>query len=605
LGEARFTFAHELIRQTLVSGLSLPRRQRLHLRVAETMEQVYGKDAELYASDLAHHLYQAGAAADLTKTARYLVLAGDRALEGAAFAEALRNYDIAFPLLPAGDREGRANLVYKRGLARRSLGRWDEALADWREAAKAFERLGDTEATARTYDDMSLQLVWGARWEEVLEMSQRGLAALGRRQSANRPSLLGYGALTLSFGGHYSAGDSMYRRALIMAEKLGDDGILGHDLTGLSAHHWAYMQWREAAEAALRGAPLLRRAGNLWLLITNLEIMYSALLFVGQLDSAAEVWRELQPLATRLGRLLPWGESRESAAAELLRMEDAGALELAWQKRLEAALSLEDAFSTTIAQVSLGALYFWQGRWQEALDRFEKGAEGEHGGAWEVAQPFVLLAWAYMGNRPAVLAILSRRAVSRAGQQRGRPAASLLLPMMRAARNSGLGLTGLLRIIRETRSMRTQRPLPRAGRPNTIAAWTMLFAAVEGLAVLGEKAEAAKLYPLVLEAMKAGTFFRPYDLRLIDTLAGIAAGAGRKWAEAEEHFRTALRRAEELPHVIEQPEARRWYARMLIDRDGPGDRAKARELLTEAIAMYREIGMPKHVEMAEALLREL
>ena len=44
---------------------------------------------------------------------------------------------------------------------------------------------------------------------------------------------------------------------------------------------------------------------------------------------------------------------------------------------------------------------------------------------------------------------------------------------------------------------------------------------------------------------------------------------------------------------------------MLIDRDGPGDRDRARELLTEAIAMYRDIGMPKHVEMAEALLREV
>ncbi len=60
--EARFRFAHELIRQTLISGLTLPRRQRLHVRVAETMEQVYGRGAEAYAADMAHHLYQAGAA---------------------------------------------------------------------------------------------------------------------------------------------------------------------------------------------------------------------------------------------------------------------------------------------------------------------------------------------------------------------------------------------------------------------------------------------------------------------------------------------------------------------------------------------------------------
>jgi hypothetical protein len=50
---------------------------------------------------------------------------------------------------------------------------------------------------------------------------------------------------------------------------------------------------------------------------------------------------------------------------------------------------------------------------------------------------------------------------------------------------------------------------------------------------------------------------------------------------------------------------RRWYARMLIDRGGPGDRDKARQLLTEAIATYRQIGMPKHVEMAEAMLAEV
>jgi len=57
--------------------------------------------------------------------------------------------------------------------------------------------------------------------------------------------------------------------------------------------------------------------------------------------------------------------------------------------------------------------------------------------------------------------------------------------------------------------------------------------------------------------------------------------------------------------VLAQPETRRWYARMLIDRDAPGDRDKARELLTEAIEMYRRVGMPRHVEIAEALLAEL
>ncbi len=88
-------------------------------------------------------------------------------------------------------------------------------------------------------------------------------------------------------------------------------------------------------------------------------------------------------------------------------------------------------------------------------------------------------------------------------------------------------------------------------------------------------------------------------------MAGIAAAAGGQCDKAEMHFETALRQAHEIPVVIEQPEIRRWYARMLIDRDAPSDRDKAFRLLTEAIAMYREIGMPKHVEMAETMLGEI
>ena len=60
-----------------------------------------------------------------------------------------------------------------------------------------------------------------------------------------------------------------------------------------------------------------------------------------------------------------------------------------------------------------------------------------------------------------------------------------------------------------------------------------------------------------------------------------------------------------MPHIIEQPEVRRWYARMLLDRNAPGDRETARQLLSEAIEMYRRIGMPKHVEMAETMVREV
>lgn len=81
--------------------------------------------------------------------------------------------------------------------------------------------------------------------------------------------------------------------------------------------------------------------------------------------------------------------------------------------------------------------------------------------------------------------------------------------------------------------------------------------------------------------------------------------AARQWEMTDEHYRTSVHQAHELPIVIQQAEGRRWYVRMLIDRNASGDRGQARELLTQAIAIYRRIGMPKHVQMAEALLGKL
>jgi len=91
---------------------------------------------------------------------------------------------------------------------------------------------------------------------------------------------------------------------------------------------------------------------------------------------------------------------------------------------------------------------------------------------------------------------------------------------------------------------------------------------------------------------------------LIARLAGIAAASGRQWDVAVERFETALRQAHEIPFIIEQPEVRRWYADMLIERGAPGDVEKARHLLAEAIEMYRMIGMPRHIGLAERLLAQ-
>ena len=87
------------------------------------------------------------------------------------------------------------------------------------------------------------------------------------------------------------------------------------------------------------------------------------------------------------------------------------------------------------------------------------------------------------------------------------------------------------------------------------------------------------------------------------TRAGVAAAAGGCWEAAERHFAEAEQHAKRMNNRLEETELRRLRARMLLDRDGPGDGAWAAELLQEALVDYRRFGMPSYAAETERMLR--
>jgi hypothetical protein len=131
----------------------------------------------------------------------------------------------------------------------------------------------------------------------------------------------------------------------------------------------------------------------------------------------------------------------------------------------------------------------------------------------------------------------------------------------------------------------------------------MLPLVIEGLVMLGEQSRVAQLYPLARELIGAtgAVVFWP-NSRFMHAIAGVAAAAARQWEAAEEHFQVAMQQAESFPYRLEQAEIRRFHAMMLMDRAAPGDREKAQTLVREALESYTQIGMPRHIGIAQALL---
>jgi predicted ATPase len=88
--ERPFTFGHELVRQTLLAGISAPRRQQLHAAVADAIGRLYPDAIKERAGYIADHLIKAGPFGDERKLVDCLTLVGHNALAAAAFEAAER-----------------------------------------------------------------------------------------------------------------------------------------------------------------------------------------------------------------------------------------------------------------------------------------------------------------------------------------------------------------------------------------------------------------------------------------------------------------------------------------------------------------------------------
>ncbi len=88
----RYHFTHALIQETLAEELSITRRVRLHARIAQALEELYGDQTDAHAAELAHHFAQAEAVVGTKKLVHYSLVAGERALATYAHEDALAHF---------------------------------------------------------------------------------------------------------------------------------------------------------------------------------------------------------------------------------------------------------------------------------------------------------------------------------------------------------------------------------------------------------------------------------------------------------------------------------------------------------------------------------
>jgi class 3 adenylate cyclase/tetratricopeptide (TPR) repeat protein len=552
-GELMFT--HELIRQTVLSDVSVVKRQRLHHRTAKAILRLYSDDLESHAADLAYHLSHAGRSGDRASLVHYLKIAGDRAFDAAAFDDAVGHYEHALSLILSADQLGRAQLLERLAMALRSVGRWDDALRTMNDALDRYEALGQVEAIGRLGWAMVYQLVWTARLVEGVQVGQRTLAALGNTVSADKARLQSAVAFAISISGDYPASAATFDQARALAEQVGNERAVADVLHMQTIHHLAYAEFAVGVRVGLRAAETFERESALWDLCSVQAFVIFEDGYLGSREQATRLADKTLGLAERLGHL--------------------GAAFLVLSDRIRAAAMLGD-----LPQVeALGP---------QIVDI------GERGG----------LPWRYFGHLYLALAAHRRGNAERAEAQL-RNAVELEPPGAFAGQSAAVLARHLAYHGRADEVMElfesARSKLPSLDRVNGMGSWSCLLNFVEAFYLCGLNEEAAALSPLLEGILEFDKRWISYDGRLGGTRAALAAAAARRWEEAEHYFAIAREVAAQMSNRLELTDLDRLHARMLLDRGGTGNDARAAEMLERALAAYRDFGMPAYAAEAERL----
>lgn len=340
--ELEYLFRHWLVQDAAYGSLLKQERRELHGLVGEALEILYPDRGREFAGVLAIHFSEAG---ETDKAIRYLIEAGQFAMERNAIAEAYSAFDRAATLLPPATytedealRRQRVEIELGRGRAGWTFRPMDDIIGEIEAIVPTAERLGDLDLIAPVH--LALATARMQRGERAsdpeVKRSLDRVAEIG--DALHDPSLramqLAVIGLNQVFTGPIRDGVIALEEAVPLLEQR-QDHIGAAFARGALAMGYAHLGEFDKAERAARYATELAAGGDL----------------IAQLD--AQIAESI--VRSERGQL---DEAIPIAQACIMRAEETGATACA-------------VFSSWV----LGDVYQRQGRLQEARETLQRGDE--------------------------------------------------------------------------------------------------------------------------------------------------------------------------------------------------------------------------------------
>jgi class 3 adenylate cyclase len=543
-----YRFSHALIRETLYDEVRTTRRVRMHRRIADVLEQRHAGRLEPHMAELAYHYCEAALGGDVDKAVGYAERAAELAQQALAFDEAANHFERALAALEAADSpdpKRRCELTIRCGDALFRAGLGDRAERTFHRVLDLARELGSPLHFALAIFGYVRELVPANPEPERYALLVEAIEGLGDDYPILRARLEAFRAGRLVWMGDPDAAREAASRAFSMLRD-------AEDMDARSAASAVYsivvlgptdneQRLELALDQVRRAEAFGERASST---APGFGVLQAAR-FAGRSDLADEYLERARDIAeqTRSLPLRAWVERNEAfRALDQGRLEDARGH--SWRAR-EMGMRLNLALASEMAGTHTWARRRMEGRIAETLPALQAGA---------AAQPTVN-AW------------------------RG------LLACTHAE-------LGDVESAREQLEFLSEDDFARI-RQNPINDGVDLYAPLtEACIVAEQRGEAAALYqrliPLEGQALQLPVMI-PFG-SAARCLGNLAVFLDR-FDDAERHFEGAVAFDRRTGANGWLPRTQCDYARMLLQRSGPGDREKALALLDEAMALSQQLGL--------------
>ncbi len=562
----RYAFSHALIRETLYDEVSATRRVRMHRQIGETLEALYGTNADRHLAELAQHFYAAAPGGDVAKAVDYLRRAGSASYNACAYEDAIEHFKRALDALDLDSDDKALRFECTRSLAlTQSVTDVGAAIATSLHAISIARLTGDPHTLARAalaqheIHDRANQVIGddADRKQFTLRLLEEALDLVTLDNDEVPVRLLS----AIATSGAISSGDSdealarlqsASQEAVQRARSIGEPQLLAdalmsrHNVLATSGPSALAERVKVSTELATIPVPGVPGFG--------LSPQIVDCIALGEMDRARELTRQWE-LIVESDRFPP--RLRYASQLRALHALFEGQFDEAERLAIElltVGTPLETARVTARASMVLAAARRERGR----LAELEPGLRGFAAQYPSIPAWFCSLAWLYVET------------------DRPDDARSVLGQFD----DSGI------------------RSLP--CDENWMLAIGLLS---EVAAALADRARASTLYELALpfRDQNAVATVNVLCLGACSRVLGLLAATMRRWDEAEEHFEHALAFNTRMrtPPWIAYTQYN--YATMLVARNAPGDRERALGMLDEAIATAEALGMKALLDKATAL----